>query len=269
MPANPISRPVRTRSLLAVGIVLSTAALTSGCAQQREEGYYDQSAAGSLSDAEYQASGAGYRSAPRAPSQVQIVLKPSERNNPANRANQEAAPADAGAQAQPVPLGEQAPATPPDTRVAADGPRMKTAPAPRPVAGVKPELAKLVPQAQTFLGTLPCQAASMQCSAQRFVLTLAPNGLWRARSSYLESAQASGKPIAEQGCWSATAEKPPRVMLLDNKGNSRAEFTMAANNVLTVRDVAGVRPNLTYHLTRQPDLDPIGELGNAPQGSCE
>jgi hypothetical protein len=267
MPVNPISRPLRTRSLLAVGIVLSTALLASGCAQQREEGYYDQSSAGSLSDAEYQASGAGYRSVPRAPSQVQIVLKPSERNNPANRANQEAAPADSGVQAQPV--GDQAAPPPADTRVAADGPRMKTAPAPRPAAGIKPELAKLVPQAQTFLGTLPCQSAGMQCSAQRFVLTLAPNGRWRARSSYLEAAQASGKPIAEQGCWSATAEKPPRVMLLDSKGNTRAEFTMAANNVLTVRAVAGVRPNLTYHLTRQPDLDPIGELGNEPQGTCD
>ena len=74
--------------------------------------------------------------------------------------------------------------------------------------------------------------------------------------------------MVEQGCWNATDERPSRVILLDGKGNVRAEFAAAANNVLRVRSIAGQTPNLNYNLTRQPDLDPIDELARPPRRSA-
>ena len=120
----------------------------------------------------------------------------------------------------------------------------------------------LVPQPQTYMGTLPFSPA-MQCTAQRVTLTLALNGRWRGRVAYLESDAKQGAPVVEQGCWDATDERPSRVILLDGKGNVRAELAAAANNVLRVRSIAGQTPNLNYNLTRQPDLDPIDELAKA------
>lgn len=126
----------------------------------------------------------------------------------------------------------------------------------------------LVPQPQTYMGTLPCFSPAMQCTAQRVTLTLAPNGRWRGRVAYLESDAKQGAPVVEQGCWDATDERPSRVILLDGKGNVRAEFAAAANNVLRVRSIAGQTPNLNYNLTRQPDLDPIDELAKAAAPQC-
>ena len=81
----------------------------------------------------------------------------------------------------------------------------------------------LVPQPQTYMGTLPCFSPAMQCTAQRVTLTLALNGRWRGRVAYLESDAKQGAPVVEQGCWDATDERPSRVILLDGKGNVRAE----------------------------------------------
>ena len=89
----------------------------------------------------------------------------------------------------------------------------------------------LVPQPQTYMGTLPCFSPAMQCTAQRVTLTLAPNGRWRGRTAYLEDAAKKAAPVVEQGCWDATDERPPRVILLDGQGNVRVEFLVAANNV--------------------------------------
>lgn len=108
----------------------------------------------------------------------------------------------------------------------------------------------------------------MQCTAQRVTLTLAPNGRWRGRTAYLENDPKKAAPVVEQGCWDATDERPPRVILLDGQGNVRVEFVVAANNVLRVRSVAGQTPNLNYNLTRQPDLDPIDELAKAKAPSA-
>lgn len=108
----------------------------------------------------------------------------------------------------------------------------------------------------------------MQCTAQRVTLTLAPNGRWRGRTAYLENDPKKAAPVVEQGCWDATDERPPRVILLDGQGNVRVEFVVAANNVLRVRSVAGQTPNLNYNLTRQPDLDPIDELAKAKAPQC-
>ncbi|WP_062684571.1 copper resistance protein NlpE N-terminal domain-containing protein, partial [Achromobacter denitrificans] len=138
------------------------------------------------------------------------------------------------------------------------------APAPAPNAAAH----SLVPQPQTYMGTLPCFSPAMQCTAQRVTLTLAPNGRWRGRTAYLEDDPKKGPPVAEQGCWDATDERPPRVILMDGQGNARVEFVVAANNVLRVRSIAGQTPNLNYNLTRQPDLDPIDELAKAGAPKC-
>ena len=42
----------------------------------------------------------------------------------------------------------------------------------------------LVPQPQTYMGTLPCFSPAMRCTAQRVTLTLAPNGRWRGRVAW-------------------------------------------------------------------------------------
>lgn len=86
--------------------------------------------------------------------------------------------------------------------------------------------------------------------------------------AYLENDPKKGPPVTEQGCWDATEERPPRVILMDSQGNGRAEFVVAANNVLRVRSIDGQTPNLNYNLTRQPDLDPIDELAKAAAPKC-
>ena len=65
----------RSRKLSVMGLLLAGTALgAAGCAQQKTEGYYDPPAESTVTDAQYQGSGAGYRSVIRAPSQVQIAL---------------------------------------------------------------------------------------------------------------------------------------------------------------------------------------------------
>ncbi|KAG1341276.1 hypothetical protein G6F61_014880 [Rhizopus arrhizus] len=118
------------------------------------------------------------------------------------------------------------------------------------------------------MGTLPCFSPAMQCTAQRVTLPLVPNGRWRGRTAYLENDPQKGPAVTEQGCWDATDERPPRVILMDGKGNARAEFVVAANNVLRVRSIAGQPPNLNYTLPRQPARDPMAALAQAPAPHC-
>ncbi|MCZ8389095.1 copper resistance protein NlpE N-terminal domain-containing protein [Achromobacter xylosoxidans] len=245
----------RPRKLGIMGLLLAGTALgAAGCAQQRTEGYYDPPAESTVTDAQYQGSGAGYRTVLRAPSQVQIALKPDQKKTPTQAAASQGSTTEDG---QPMPEGADS----------AGGGGAAPAPAPSPAAVQSAAANSLVPQPQTYMGTLPCFSPAMQCTAQRVTLTLAPNGRWRGRTAYLEDDPKKGAPVVEQGCWDATDERPPRVILLDGKGNVRVEFLVAANNVLRVRSVGGQTPNLNYNLTRQPDLDPIDELAkaNAPQ----
>ncbi|KMJ88445.1 hypothetical protein ACH58_21655 [Achromobacter xylosoxidans] len=248
----------RPRKLSIMGLLLAGTALgAAGCAQQRTEGYYDPPVESTVTDAQYQGSGAGYRTVLRAPSQVQIALKPDQKKTPsqAAAAAQGAATTEDG---QAVPEG-------------ADSGSGSSGAAPAPVAPASAQSAaanSLVPQPQTYMGTLPCFSPAMQCTAQRVTLTLAPNGRWRGRTAYLENDPQKAAPVVEQGCWDATDERPPRVILLDGQGNVRVEFVVAANNVLRVRSVAGQTPNLNYNLTRQPDLDPIDELAKAKAPQC-
>jgi hypothetical protein len=56
--------------------------------------------------------------------------------------------------------------------------------------------------------------------------------------------------------------------LLNNQNNVRAELGMTSTNVLRLISINGDVPNLTYTLTRQPDLDPINELNNQTSPNC-
>ena len=245
MPDSVLPPASRRSSLTLIAAVLAGAALMAGCAQQRTAGYYNPPAASTTTDAQYQGDGAAYRQVVRAPSQLQIALKapqpgqPPKSNPTPEEAADEAAKAQASAEAAAAAAGS-----------------------------ASPEAHALVPQAQTYMGTLPCLTPSAQCAAQRVTLTLAPNGRWRSRTAFLDNAGNLGKPTAEQGCWDATAEQPPRVLLTDAAGNLRVEFVVAANNVLRVKSVLGKSPNLNYSMTRQPDLDAIDELSKQPAPQC-
>ncbi|MFF7059521.1 copper resistance protein NlpE N-terminal domain-containing protein [Achromobacter spanius] len=245
----------RSRKLSVMGLLLAGTALgAAGCAQQKTEGYYDPPVESTVTDAQYQGSGAGYRSVIRAPSQVQIALKPDARK-PQNQAAQASAETPTTEDGQTVPEG-------------ANNAGGASAPAPTPAPAPNAASQSLVPQPQTYMGTLPCFSPAMQCTAQRVTLTLAPNGRWRGRTAYLEDDPKKGPAVTEQGCWDATDERPPRVILMDANGNVRVEFLVAANNVLRVRSIGGQTPNLNYNLTRQPDLDPIDELAKAAAPKC-
>ncbi len=249
----------RSRQLSVMGLLAGTALFAAGCAQQKTEGYYDPPAESTVTDAQYQGSGAGYRSVIRAPSQVQIALKPDAPRKNQNQAAQAAAGGQTTEDGQAVPAETEhgSASAPAASAPVAANPAMPSAAA-----------HSLVPQPQTYMGTLPCFSPAMQCTAQRVTLTLAPNGRWRGRVAYLENDPKKGPPVTEQGCWDATDERPSRVILMDSKGNGRAEFVVAANNVLRVRSIDGQTPNLNYNLTRQPDLDPIDELAKAAAPKC-
>ncbi|CAM3592423.1 Lipoprotein [Bordetella sputigena] len=250
----------RLRSAAVLAAILAGAAGVAGCAEQRQAGYYDPPRASTITDAQIMGTGADYRPVVRAPSQLQIDLKAP---TPSQQQQQEAQRARAIQEGNTTEDGQPMPPT--STASADTGTGAATpAPAPSPSAAER----SLVPQPQTYMGTLPCFAAGMECEAQRITLTLAPNGRWRGRSAYLDNASSREKPIAEQGCWQVTDEKPPRVFLIGPDNTTRAEFVVAANNVLRLRAIAGVTPNLNYTLTRQPDLDPINELAKQTPPKC-
>ncbi|AVJ26103.1 copper resistance protein NlpE N-terminal domain-containing protein [Achromobacter spanius] len=249
----------RSRKLSVMGLLLAgTVIAATGCAKQKAEGYYDLPAESTVTDAQYQGSGAGYRTVIRAPSQVQIELKPDARRQQ-NQNQQAVAAGQTTEDGQAVPEGAEG----------GSGGSGSSAPAPAaPAPAANGITHSLVPQPQTYMGTLPCFSPAMQCTAQRVTLTLAPNGRWRGRTAYLDNDPKKGPPVSEQGCWDATDERPPRVILMDGQGNVRVEFLVAANNVLRVRSIGGQTPNLNYNLTRQPDLDPIDELASAAAPKC-
>jgi hypothetical protein len=211
-----------------------------GCAQTSTPGYYNPPKASTTQDAIEYAEGARTRQMTQAPSQIQISLR-----------GQQASAQATGMESTPeklTPAG-QAALQKADVEVTAQS--------------------RLIPVPETFQGTLPCFNRDMQCVAQRITLTLAPNGRWRARASYLDATdKASGKPLANQGCWRVVQTLPAGLILLDEKRNVRAELVMVANNVLRVKTIDGQSPNLTYTLNRQPDIDPIAELDSSPAPAC-
>ena len=121
----------RPRKFNIMALLLAGSALgIAGCAQQRTEGYYDPPAESTVTDAQSQGSGAGYRTVLRAPSQVQIALKPdaparprASRPRPRKHTTEDGQPVPEGGQrrASPRRLGRGARAGPPiHARAAAD-----------------------------------------------------------------------------------------------------------------------------------------------------
>jgi len=275
-------------SFLVTLLGLSMAALlATGCAQQQRQGYYDPPPASTITDAQAQFQEASGRSAVRPPSQIQFELKPPVQQRPVSQQAAAAPVGPEGSAAAGTAAASQAAATPAAVAQPAGEPggsRQSTDPAAPPSFDATPPTvaaaaasapapqaatSTLLPQAQTFLGTLPCFQPDMRCTAQRITLTLAPNGRWRARSAYLESDKPGESAQTDQGCWRSIDERPPRVILLAANGSVRAELVMAANNVLRLRTVNGQSPNLNYSLTRQPDLDPIEELSKRQAPNCQ
>jgi len=228
-------------------LALCLPVVVAGCAQMQQQmqqpGYYNPPVASSTTDAIEHAEAPYGSQTMRAPSQIQIGLK--------GRASD----------AAPVP-GQPSGAA----QAAANANQGTTATT---AAAANDSLqASLFPEPLTFAGTLPCFHPEMKCSAQRITITLAPNSRWRARAAYLEQASKSGPPLADQGCWRVIPQAVPRIVLLNPSGNVRAELALTSTNVLRLVSINGDSVNLTYTLTRQPDLDPINELNKATAPNC-
>lgn len=218
--------------------VLASVFLLAGCEQMQTPGYYDPPRASTTTDAARQAQSGGSRGFVHAPHQVQIQT--------------------------------QRGAAPAKSRDAAGSPASESTTGAQAAAEASVELAQaLLPQVQTYHGTLPCFHKEMRCTNQQITLTLAPNGRWRARAKYAElDASTTGKGFLAQGCWRLVPTSPPNLILLDSGGNLRAEMQFPHRNTLRLKTIDGETPNLVYTLSRQPDLDPISELDQTPALNC-
>ncbi len=122
-------------------------------------------------------------------------------------------------------------------------------------------------EARSFLGTVPCPAGTT-CEAARFMVTLAPSGEWRARTTLLIGNQPT-QSFAEQGCWNIIGSQPLRIALVHaNQDTAKADLTFTNDNQLRVNAINGVQPMLEHRLTRQADLDGIDELKARPALNC-
>ncbi len=218
-------------ALRLTGLILIGAA-TVGCAQTRAPNYYDPPKASSTQDAIRGAENAGAGQVLTAPSQFQVTWQ---------SGTSEATTEQATLESQIVSDRETGVDIPPNA---------------------------LIDKPETFMGNLPCFAPNMNCSTQRVLVTLAPNGRWRSRITYFAQGQPSGQPAFAQGCWRSSLSTPPRLFLQDNDQNMRAELRMTANDTLQIVTIDGANPNLNYTLSRQPDLDPIVELDVKPTSVC-
>ncbi|MFA5520574.1 MAG: hypothetical protein WCY98_02880 [Castellaniella sp.] len=210
--------------------LMLAAGLLGGCASERAPGYYDPPRESTLTDAQQQA--VGRRSA-RAPSQLQLGFGETEAEKA--RAEREAA--------REATLDAQAP------------------------AGQRHEVRELL-EARSFLGTVPCVTPNVDCPASRIMLTLAPGGEWRARTTLLGGASVPREPIVQRGCWEVSGEDPLRIVLRTEDGQTRAGFVFVNDHLLRVTRYNDIRPTLDYHLTRQADLDPIDEMAGLPPLQC-
>lgn len=122
-------------------------------------------------------------------------------------------------------------------------------------------------QPQTFLGTMPCLTSDPGCPASRVTLTFSPSGEWRARTQALDTSSPH-QPVAQQGCWEVISTDPLRIILRSSHDSTQAAFQFVNDALLRVYRFNDVAPTLDYHLTRQPDIDPIDELANEPPLNC-
>ncbi len=262
-------------ALLVVGL--------TGCAQMQQAGYYNPPPASTATDAIAQGDGIYNNQTLRAPSQIQIGL---QQPGAATRTAATSTPAPSPVATNPRPTasgqiaGTNVTSGAPATAATYDS---SNAPVNAPPSNVGSSVdsaasaaavpseslqATLIPEPQSFAGTLPCFHPEMKCSAQRVTITLAPNGRWRARAAYLEQSSKNSTVQTDQGCWRASAQAVPRIVLLNNQGNVRAELAMTSGNMLRLISMNGGTANLTYNLSRQPDLDPIDELKGKPAPNC-
>ncbi|HLR13358.1 MAG TPA: hypothetical protein VK104_07060 [Burkholderiaceae bacterium] len=204
--------------------------ILAGCASDYDTSRYHRSRENTQSDAHRQAQG---KRGSMAPAQLQIGFGDSDRER----------------EAQDAETSEAAEAT-----ALSDG--ADTSAVPRPLR-----------QAKTFLGTMPCLTADHDCPASRVTLTFSPGGEWRARSEIL-SESSQGEPLAQQGCWEVVSREPLRIILRTVNDSTRAALEFVNDSLLRVHRFNEVAPQLNYHLTRQPDVDPINELVNEPALRC-
>ena len=100
------------------------------------------------------------------------------------------------------------------------------------------------------------------------MVTLAPSGEWRSRTTLLVGNQPS-QSLTEQGCWNIIGNEPLRIALVhQNRDTAKADLTFVNDNMLRVHAINGVQPMLEHRLTRQADLDPIDELKDRPALNC-
>jgi hypothetical protein len=278
--------------VISVGL---TALLLGGCAQIQQQmqqpGYYNLPAASSTTDAVAQAEGSYATQAIRPPNQIQFDLRQPATQNPNGTApNVVSTPVRSAKPASPVTATSTPIAAGASTKNT-DGTTAQPALKPYDASGAPIDLPpadlsvtqnveatysaagasiqeSLIPEPQTFSGTLPCFHPEMKCSAQRITLSLAPNGRWRARAAYLDQNIQNGSVQLDQGCWRGALMDPPRITLLNTQGGVRAEMAMTSGNNLRLISLNGENPNLTYTLTRQPDLDVISELNKKPAPNC-
>ena len=287
MMRAPFFIHAQTRRL---GLVTAMTIGLAGCAQMQQPDYYNKPKASSQTDAISWAENADALQTIRPPMQIQIGLNTRQSSGNQPSGTQSSTPSSIGSSNTKLsaePGGTPAPVATAQPVASAGSVATPATPAGSPPSDAPPQIASgntadsvqsaapppsaqamLMPEPQTYAGTLPCFHREMQCTAQRVTLTLAPNGRWRARSTYLEQNSQSGKPLTSQGCWKTVATRQPVIILLDMKGNVQAEMVMSSNNVMRLRTIDGQAPNLTYNITRQPDLDPIDELNKAPAPSC-
>jgi hypothetical protein len=284
--------PKSSAAFFRLSPALMALVVLAGCAQMQQQmqqpGYYNLPSASSTTDAIAQAEGSYANQSLRAPSQIQIDLRQPVAANAATAAAGGVIGSPVATQAAPQPVTAAKP-----VRAAAastgttkqgsantyDGTGAPTDAPPADIGTITSAAASdtasanmlqsaLIPEPQTFSGTLPCFHPDMKCTAERITLSLAPNGRWRARTSYLDQDSKSGPVQLDQGCWRVSPMNPPRVMLLSAQGNVRAELSMTAGNSLKLLSMNGETPNLTYTLSRQPDLDPIAELDKKTAPNC-
>jgi hypothetical protein len=249
----------------------------------QQAGYYNPPPASTTTDAIAQGDGIYNNQTLRAPSQIQIGL---QQPSTATRTAATSAPVASPATAYPQPTtpgqiaGTNVSSGSPTTAATYDSANAPTDAPPLNAgssvntaangasAPTESLQATLIPEPQSFAGTLPCFHPEMKCSAQRVTITLAPNGRWRARAAYLEQSSKNSTVQTDQGCWRASAQAVPRVVLLNSQGNVRAELAMTSGDVLRLISMNGGTANLTYNLTRQPDLDSIDELKGKSAPNC-
>lgn len=228
-----MSLPSHIGQIRSAGIACLIALVTlAGCAQPQESAVrYDSSRENTRLDAESHAMGA----TPRGASQIQLGF------------------------------GDTGPADPRAAKAQAATAAAAAGGAETPDAAAEPPAP--LAEARSFLGTVPCPAG-MTCEAARFIVTLAPSGEWRARTTLL-AANTQNRTLVEQGCWNVIGDAPLRIALMNaGQETAKADLSFLNSNTLRVNAMNGVQPVLEHRLTRQADIDPIDETRGRPALKC-